>query len=46
MNGMFWNAKLFNQPLNFTSTENVNNMNYMFYYAESFNQPYFNTECN
>ena len=39
MEGMFWNATSFNQPLNNWNVSNVTNMNFMFEGAESFNQP-------
>lgn len=39
MNGMFWNASSFNQPLDQWNTSNVADMYEMFSGASSFNQP-------
>ena len=39
MNGMFWNAENFNQPLNSWNVSNVEFMNFMFCEAKNFNQP-------
>ena len=39
MNGMFYNATTFNQPIDSWDTQNVTNMNSVFYLASVFNQP-------
>ena len=39
MDGMFYGAYDFNQPLNNWNTSNVTNMAYMFWFASQFNQP-------
>ena len=39
MSWMFYNAKIFNQPIESWNVGNVKNMSGMFNYAETFNQP-------
>lgn len=39
MQGMFWDAYSFNQPLGNWNVSQVTGMNYMFYLASAFNQP-------
>ena len=46
MEGMFYGARLFNQPIGEWDTQNVTNMDNMFCYATNFNQQIANWNTN